>query len=410
MNLICILVLFATQFNNVLSTSYLLTPKEVVNFFNFDLTSFAEEHDLNVVVQVDDLVIYESSDLNYSFFSGTLNELFYVEKNQRVHVPNPSEKTVSLNDQLVLVQKPGTQYFDVFSEIPWHLSRISHRDLPLDDNYPFNYTGSCHTNKNVKINTYVVDTGIDVEHSDFEGRATWLANFADNEDTDCQSHGTHCAGLVGSRHFGVCKDANLFAIKVLDCRGYGTYSSILKGLTHVYKHHLQQRKTLGDDSDVKLRSVVSMSLGGGYSAAINKVVEKLLSHGEIYVVVAAGNEDGDACEVSPASAKGVLTVMASDIHDNRAYFSNYGECANIYSPGVDIVSTIPNDKHAKYSGTSMAAPQISGVLNHYLDHYPDLSQEELLTKLLEHSTKDHIKKNHRDTNNLLVYLNRSMFN
>lgn len=392
---------------SILSKSFLLTPKKNVHSFILD-TNFAYEHNLKVVISLDDLVVYESDNLNYQSFKITFNELFDVEENDVVMVPNPSENVVDFmldNEQHILIQNPGDVFFNINDRnIPWHLSRIVQHDLPLNDSYPFNMSGSCHTNENVKINTYVVDTGIDVEHSEFEGRATWLKNFADEEDTDCQSHGTHCAGLVGSRHFGVCKDAKLFAIKVLDCRGYGTYSSILKGLQYVYKHHSKELLELGEDSKIKLRSIVSMSLGGGYSRAVNKVVEKLLSYGNIYVVVAAGNENSDACQVSPASAKGALTVMASDKHDNRAYFSNYGECADIYSPGVDIISTIPNNKHAKYSGTSMATPIYVGVVNHYLNKFPDLTYEELKEKILQDATQDKIIGNKEETNNLLVYI------
>lgn len=388
----------------VFSQSLLLTSKNVFTNLNFNNDLFAKEHNLNVVVSFDDLVIYETDQLNFNNFDNTLNELFDVEENLEMYVPNPSEGRQEQFEQVVFVQNPGELYFETESSVvPWHLSRIAQRDLPLNDSFPFNTTGSCHTNSNVTINTYVVDTGIDVNHSDFEGRAVWLANFADNEDSDCQSHGTHCAGLIGSRHFGACKDAKLFAIKVLDCRGYGSYSGILKGLNYVYTHHLQQKESSGS---VLVKSVVSMSLGGSYSPAINKVVEKLLSYGDIYIVVAAGNENNDACDVSPASAKGALTVMASDKNDKRAYFSNYGECADIYSPGVDIMSTIPDNQHAKYSGTSMSTPQISGILNHYLDMFPHLSFKELNEKILSDSTKDHILNNKKDTNNLLAYLHR----
>ena len=350
--------------------------------------------------------MYTTSESNYNSFMNTFDELFEVEEDKTVNVPNPSLESKQL-EQVVLVQQPGNLFFEVTSEIPWHLSRINQRDLPLNDQFLYNKTGTCHTNKNVKINTYVVDTGIDVEHSEFEGRATWLANFADKEDYDCQSHGTHCAGLVGSRHFGVCKDSNLFAIKVLDCQGYGSYSGIMKGLEYVYKHHSKQVNEMKTRNvNVNVKSIVSMSLGGGFSKAINKVVEKLLSYGDIYVVVAAGNENNDACKVSPASAEGAITVMASDKYDKRAYFSNFGKCANVYAPGVDIMSTIPDNEHAKYSGTSMATPILAGVLNHYLDMFPDLTVKELTEKLLNDSTKDHIQKNEDDTNNFFVYLNR----
>jgi subtilisin family serine protease len=125
-----------------------------------------------------------------------------------------------------------------------------------------------------------------------------------------------------------------------------------------------------------------------------------------YVVVAAGNEDNDACKVSPASANGVLTVMASDRDDTRAYFSNYGKCADIYAPGVDIESSIPNGRTAVYSGTSMACPAVAGVLNHYIDMYPELNMKQLRDKLIKDSNKGMIKNNKRGTGDYLVYIDR----
>jgi len=409
MNLIPFLFLIGYNFCYVISKNYLLTPKESLYSLNTNMNFFANEHNLQEVLSIDELKVYESSPDNFKKFESTFLELFHVEENGYVHVPNPSENYFDVyTNSIVFDQYPGQLSFNIRgrthrkNEIPWHLSRIAQRNLPLNDNFPYNKTGSCHVNDNVKVNTYVIDTGIDIEHSEFEGRATWLANFADKDDSDCQSHGTHCAGLIGSRHFGACKDANLFAIKVLDCRGYGSFTSILQGLQEVYKHHSEQLQNLrkGD----KLRSVVSMSLGGGYSFVINKAVEKLLSYGDIYIIVAAGNEDNDACEVSPASANGVITIMASDKNDNRAYFSNYGKCADVYSPGVDIISTIPGNKHAKYSGTSMATPIYAGVVNHYLNRFPDLTVDELKEKIAKDATKDHILDNQDETNNLLVFL------
>ena len=99
--------------------------------------------------------------------------------------------------------------------------------------------------------------------------------------------------------------------------------------------------------------------------------------------------------------------MASDRNDKRAYFSNYGYCADIYSPGVDIESTIPNGKTAVYSGTSMSTPLMVGVLTHYINMYPELAMKEMKEKILSDATKDHIKSNVGKTNNLLIYLEKN---
>lgn len=372
--------------------NYLLIPKETL-VHNFNVELFANEHNLNVLAQIEDLIIYKTTDEHYTTFKNTFTELFDVEEDLTVTLPELQESLVSFDDQSEL---------KLAGNVPWHLDRVVKRDLPLTNQFNYNSTGSCLKNKNVKVDTYIVDTGIDVNHPEFEGRATWLANFADTTNTDCNSHGTHCAGLVGSKTYGVCKDANLFAVKVLDCEGSGSYSGILAGLDFVYKRHLNQlRATPGT------KSIVSMSLGGGYSSAINRAVQALIKNNAMFVVVAAGNENSDACNTSPASAVGILTIMASDKLDNRAYFSNFGTCADLYSPGVDILSTIPGGKTAVYSGTSMATPNLVGVVNHYLDLFPSLNMQTLKDKMKADSTQNHMKGNPRKTNNMFVYLDRN---
>ncbi len=152
-----------------------------------------------------------------------------------------------------------------------------------------------------------------------------------------------------------------------------------------------------------------MSLGGGYSKTINKLVDSMLEQDEnMYMAVAAGNEDQNACNVSPASAKNVLTVMASDKYDQRAWFSNWGECADIYAPGVDVMSTIPKNKVASYSGTSMSSPVMVGVLNHYVDMYPNLNMKQIKEQLVKDSTQKVVKGKKFKTSSNLVFLNRSV--
>ena len=384
-----------TFFTIVLSKTLLLTPKEYIHSI-INVEKFAKEHDLQPLATFsmnnykdDDITIYTINSKDFNTYSATFNQLFHVEPEQRY----------SVNDILLLDYNENSL---VKYKEPWHLDRISKRKLELDGNYTYNEPGSCHKNKDVIINTYIIDTGIDIKHPEFEGRATWLANFADSKDADCNSHGTHCAGLVGSKTYGVCKDANLFAVKVLDCQGSGSTSGVIKGIDFAYKHHLEQYKK----SDGKVRSIVSMSLGGGFSPALNAAVKATLKHSGFYFSAAAGNESQDSCSTSPASVKEILTVMASDQYDNRAYFSNFGKCSDIYSPGVDIKSTIPNGKTAVYSGTSMSTPNLVGVMNHYIDQYPELDMKGLKDMMLSDATKNHLHGNPKNTNNLLVYLHR----
>lgn len=368
----------------------ILTPKQDVSF------DFAYEHNIELLSKIGDFTLYKTHIDNYNTFSRTFNELFEVEEEQ-VYTINP-------HNDIVYVQEPGdNEYKLTSSKLPWHLDRISKKHLPLDNTYPYSESGSCHRNSNVEIHTYVVDTGVDSSHPEFEGRAEFLENFTgDNEDFDGNSHGTHCSGIIGSKTYGVCKDSKIYGIKVLDAQGSGSTSGVIAGMDFAFSRHLANEK-----KNPNVRSIISMSLGGGYSTAMNRAVENMIKQSNtFYIVVASGNENSDACRTSPASAKGILTVNASGKNDERAYFSNFGKCTDIYTPGVNIKSTIPGGKTAVYSGTSMATPNLVGVLNHYLDENPHLNMKQLKAKILSDATKDTITGNPVNTNNLFVYLNR----
>lgn len=292
-------------------------------------------------------------------------------------------------------------------EVPWNLNRITKVDLDYDNTFPYYNKGSCHNSDGVVIDTYIVDTGIDITHTQFEGRASWGANFVDNLDTDCNKHGTHVAGTIGSRDYGVCVDANLIAVKVLDCNGSGSLSGVIKGIEWVYKRHKENGKFLRSSNVVK--SIINMSLGGGYSAALNRVVDYCIENDDnFYIVVAAGNENEDACGGSPSSSPNVMTVMASDRNDIRAWFSNWGKCGDIYGPGVNVLSTVPKNGTDTFSGTSMASPCVAGVLNHYLDMYPGKNMEDIKRQMKKDANKNMIKNNKKkNTLNLSVYLHRN---
>lgn len=369
--------------------TFLLTPKPFVNNVLFDIESFNKEHDIEHFITINDLDIYKSNKNTIETFKNTLSMFYHVEEEQEYKVLSKDH-----DNQYVFALKENSE-----SDVPWHLGRIVTNDLPLNASFTYE---KCHQNKDIDIHTYVVDTGIDISHPEFEGRAEWLANFADSEDSDCQSHGTHCAGLIGSKTYGSCKDAKLFAVKVLDCRGSGSTSSVISGIDYVFKRHQQENKRLGG----KIKSIISMSLGGGYSFILNRAVQATLKDSSFFFAAAAGNEDNDACKTSPASVNEIFTVMASDVNDDRAYFSNYGRCADIYSPGVNIESTVPNSLSAIYSGTSMATPILVGVLNHYIDMYPDLNMKQLKKLILKNASKNKITNNKKNTNNMLVYLVR----
>jgi hypothetical protein len=383
----------------VSAKNYILTPKEEY-IGNFGVHAISGEHNLEIFAEFTEfgyLPFYTTSYENVIKYVSTLSQFFDIEE----------DVTIKLKDyDFVLVDKVDTQTHILKNDtsVPWHLDRISKHKLPLDGSYPYSESGSCHTNSDVIIDTYIVDTGIDIEHPQFGGRAVWSENFVDSTNTDCNNHGTHVAGLVGSNDYGVCKDANLYAVKVLDCKGSGSLSGVIKGIEWVYKSHVSKTKL---KSSKVVKSVINMSLGGGFSRALNKAIEYgVKKDNNFYVVVAAGNEDQDACNGSPSSVKSILTVMASGKDDNRAWFSNWGPCAELYSPGLNVLSTIPNGQTAVYSGTSMASPVLAGVLNHYIDMYPDMNMKQIKKQMISMSSKDVISGQKESTSNNLVYLER----
>jgi subtilisin family serine protease len=233
---------------------------------------------------------------------------------------------------------------------PWGLARLSNTE-PGSTTYTYDDTageGTC---------AYVVDTGIDVEHPDFGGRAQWLANFADESDSDGQGHGTHVAGTIGSDTYGVAKRTQLFAVKVLDNSGSGTNAGVIAGMDFVVEDAASQECPNG--------VVVNMSLGGGFAASVNEAAAAIVGAGH-FLAVAAGNDGADAADYSPASEQSACTVGATDESDNLADFSNFGELVDILAPGVEILSTLPGGTTDSFDGTSMASPHIAGLAAYLL--------------------------------------------
>ncbi|KAL7751177.1 proteinase B [Sorochytrium milnesiophthora] len=270
---------------------------------------------------------------------------------------------------------------------PWGLSRISHRKKPTPAHYK-EYPYPDHVGHNVSV--YVIDTGINIHHKDFEGRASWGATIPDNdEDIDGNGHGTHCAGTIAGKTYGVAKDAHVIAVKVLSSNGSGTMSDVLKGVEWAASDH---KKRVAKNK--KARSAANMSLGGGRSRALDRAVDAAVKMG-IHFAVAAGNDNRNACNYSPAASELAITVGATANDDKMAWFSNHGKCVDVFGPGKDITSTWigSNDAINTISGTSMASPHVAGLLAFYLsediDH--DYTYKELKELVIKRSTRDVIK-------------------
>ncbi|KAG6896202.1 hypothetical protein C0992_009743, partial [Termitomyces sp. T32_za158] len=212
---------------------------------------------------------------------------------------------------------------------PWGLARLSSRDRLFNQNsQATNFAFAYKDGAGRGVDVYVLDTGIFIEHADFGGRARWGATFGNYRDGDYNGHGTHCAGTVGSMTYGVAKQANLIAVKVLGDDGKGDWSDLIAGLDWVQKSARASGRP----------SVASLSLGGPGSAVVDAAVAKLATV-NIHAIVAAGNDNIDASTESPARVPSAITVAASNIADKQAWFSNYGRVITLYAPGQDIIST-----------------------------------------------------------------------
>lgn len=233
----------------------------------------------------------------------------------------------------------------------WGLDRVDQRDRPIDDNYFYPYGAA-------NVHVYVIDTGINTIHLEFGGRATADFDSVGGSGEDCHGHGTHVSGIIGGSTYGAAKSARLHGIRVLDCYGFGSVSTLLAGMDYVA-------------ANLQKPAVVNMSIGGDASPSIDAATQELIDLGAL-VVAAAGNSNDNACLYSPARAPAALTVGATAEDDSRSFYSNYGSCLDLFAPGDNILSAWVGGNKATHtmSGTSMAAPLVSGAAALYLQANP----------------------------------------
>ena len=266
----------------------------------------------------------------------------------------------------------------------WGIDRVDQRNLPLSGSYTYTATGT-------GVRAYIIDTGIQTSHPQFGGRALAVYDAIGDGQSgqDCNGHGTHVAGTVGSATYGVAKNAYLRAVRVLNCAGSGTTSQVLAGINWVATNHISP-------------AVANMSLGGGFSQAENDAVNNLANSG-VFIAVAAGNSSADACNTSPASAANATTVAATTSTDARASYSNYGGCVDLYGPGSSITSTWLNSGTNTISGTSMATPHVTGAAALYKSNFGDASYSTIRSWLTTNATANVISGNVTGTPNKLLY-------
>ncbi|TBU06687.1 subtilisin-like proteinase [Hamiltosporidium magnivora] len=327
---------------------------------------------------------------------------------------------------------------------PWGITRISD-----GEKYSFKSLYKYPSSAGEGVDVYIIDTGIEIDHPEFKGRAKWGINLIEKSpDTDENGHGTHCAGVIAGKNVGISKKANLIAVKALNKAGIGMISRLLLGIDYVIREHskkidemseITRKKFLNsvkirnrnpkmfkkyrvpveiDESEeyqfikeineadfqviekdkdkfltsleeymnieeIKPKTVVSMSVGGLRSKAMEFTIDYATMLG-IHFSVAAGNDHEDACLYSPGSSKNALTVGASTQYDKIAFFSNLGSCVDLFAPGFEILSSWINKDYRVVSGTSMAAPHVTGVMALYLGEN-SYSPKQLYNRLIRDS-------------------------
>jgi subtilisin family serine protease len=261
------------------------------------------------------------------------------------------------SDPAVAYVEPDGTMSIVAQTLPWGINRI---DADTSSTRAGNGSGAVNN-----VNVYVLDTGVDASHGDLN--VIGHVDFASGPNRDCNGHGTHVAGTAAARDntldvVGVSPGTPVTGVKVLGCGGTGATSGVIKGIDWV---------TANADKP----AVANMSLGGGASNALDSAVKQSANSGVFYAV-AAGNSGASACNESPARAgthNGVATVAATNMGDNEPSWSNYGNCVDIWAPGVSILSTRKGGGTATKSGTSMASPHVAGTGALYLSSHTGAS-------------------------------------
>ena len=358
----------------VYKTEFAVADEINTNSLNFE--------SLGIVIDT----VYETV-LNGFSVKMTKSALLELRKNPKIDYIEPNYYVIG--NQTGVVDEANNFPQSVQYGPVWGLDRIDQRNLPLDNTYTYDNTAS-------GVHVYVIDSGILSTHQEFTGRVgLGFDSVGDGWGvSDCDGHGTHVSGTIGGTTYGVAKGVTIHPIRVLDCFGSGTLSGILSGMDWVARNK-------------QTPAVANMSIGidgGGTSPAWDAATEALINAG-VTTVIAAGNSSINACNSSPARVDRAITVGATDSADWRAYFSNYGPCVDIFAPGFGITSAgiLSNSDTKEMSGTSMAAPHVTGVAALFLKTNPTATPTQVSQFIIQYATEGKVSDPGAGSPNLLLH-------
>jgi aqualysin 1 len=315
-----------------------------------------------------------------SIHGGTIKYIYeHTIKGFAVQLPEPAAIALSHSPLVEYVEEDAkVTASTIQSQATWGLDRIDSRARIFDGLYTYDDGGQ-------GVYVYVIDTGIRTSHQEFGGRASIAYDAFGGNGQDCNGHGTHVAGTIGGATYGVAKGVTLFGVRVLDCGGSGTASSVIAGLDFV-----TNRK---NNVHPSTPTVANMSLGGGADTSIDDAVRRAIQAG-VTCVIAAGNSNVNASNQSPARVTEAITVGAigssSDCRWvwNSTQGSNYGSVVDLFAPGENITSAwIDSDSATNtITGTSMATPHVAGVAALFLGNNQTASPATIASLLTTHAT------------------------